>query len=63
MSDERGTPVANRTTSGEPEYTGQLRAEASEARLLVDGRVHEGAMESMALPSRYRLVMALSSGS
>jgi len=126
VSDERGSPDANRTTDGELEYTGLmalawdplrgdtsdwpdrtwfralieevgqpvldvgcgtgrllldflaqgvdidgveistdmldlLRAKASEAGLALDGRVHEGSMESMDLARRYRLVMVPSS--
>lgn len=38
-----------------------LRAKATEARLSVEGRVHEGAMGSMDLPRRYRLVLVPSS--
>jgi SAM-dependent methyltransferase len=38
-----------------------LRTKAASAGLVVEGRVHEGSMESMALPRRYRLVMVPSS--
>lgn len=38
-----------------------LRAKAAAAGLVVDGRVHEGAMETMGLGRRYRLVMVPSS--
>jgi len=38
-----------------------LRAKATEAGLSVEGRLHEGAMESMDLPRRYRLVLVPSS--
>jgi hypothetical protein len=38
-----------------------LRAKAAAAGLAVDGRIHEGAMESMGLPRRYRLVLVPSS--
>ncbi|MET0773476.1 MAG: class I SAM-dependent methyltransferase [Candidatus Limnocylindrales bacterium] len=38
-----------------------LRAKAAAAGLVVEGRIHEGAMETMDLPRRYRLVLVPSS--
>lgn len=40
---------------------GLLRAKAAAAGLVVEGRIHEGSMEALELPRRYRLVLVPSS--
>jgi SAM-dependent methyltransferase len=44
-----------------PDMLAVLGTKAADAGLAVEGRIHEGAMESMALPRRYRLVLVPSS--